>query len=341
MNLRHWIATHGRGRALWGASLGMLLVSGLALFALYAMFRSGGESLDLQALLARISPQVLLLTSLTYALAMLLSVIGWGWMMGSLGGVWSWGEHAKIYCITTFTRRLPGAIWYMLGRVVLYERIGVKKGLTLLVGGLELGILIASGMLLALVTWPFLMRQTQSPLWFVAGLIGCAALLNPPVLRALIRRISRQHAAANISYRLLLGWLLLYTVIWCGNGIILYLLADAVHPLGGGELPAVLGIAAATGVIAFVFSFVPFGLGVQELTISVLLSPLIGGPEAVVVALLIRGILTLNEFGWALLGTVFGLGSLLRPRTLDREQALSDAVIPKEVAPISLVPPEK
>ena len=333
--MKRWIAAKpGRLRTLWGGAIGSLIISGLAAIAIYSLFRSSNATISLPMLLAQVNLQVLLTTAGIYALSMLLSIIGWGWMMGVVGNAWNWRLHARIYCITTFTRRLPGAFWYMLGRIVMYERTGVPRMITLVVGGLEIGVLIASGLLMTLLTWPFaLINQHISPLWFGLGILTCIILLNPVVLRAVIRRAGQQ-SLTTIKYRQLLGWLLVYCCIWCGNGGILFVLANAVHPLDFSTFPAVLGIASATGVVAFLLTFVPFGLGIQELTITVLLSPFIGTPQAIIVALLARGVLTLNELLWAILGGLFGAGEFLRSNQAKKQIPHSTAEIPKEVADI-------
>jgi hypothetical protein len=119
------------------------------------------------------------------------------------------------------------------------------------------------------------------------------------MLRAIIKRVSPQTHALNLRYRHLLGWTLYYTLVWCGGGVILFVLADAMHSLQLGALPAMIGIWAASALLPQLLTFLPFGLGVQEITLSALLAPFIGGTEAIVVALLMRVVLTLSEVAWA------------------------------------------
>jgi hypothetical protein len=155
--------------------------------------------------------------------------------------------------------------------------------------------------------------QQVNPLWFAAGLLLGALLLNPPVVRALIQRVSPQSTALDLRYRHLLGWMVLYAGVWCGGGGILFVLANTIHPLPPNMLPALIGIWATSGLVALLFSFVPFGLGVQELALSTLLSPYVGTTEAIVIALLMRGVLTINEALWALIAGLLGLTRLLHP----------------------------
>lgn len=293
-----------RRKRFWGALIAMLLVSVLSGYALYGVIRSGKE-IDLQQVLGRIDARMFLFSSLVYAVALLLAVIGWGWIVGALSGMWNWPQHARIYCITAITRRLPGTLWYIVGRVVMYERLQVPRALVAVGGGLEYAMIMLSGLLVALLTLP---GQSLNPLWLAGGvLLGCL-VLNPPVLRALVRRISPASAPLAVRYRDLLGWALVYAGVWCFGGGVLYVLATTIHPLPLAALPRMIGIWATAGIVTSFTAFIPFGLGVQELTLTALLGSTIGGaPEALVVALLMRVVLTVNEVLWALLAGLFGL----------------------------------
>ena len=103
-----------RRKRFWGALVAMLVVSTLSVYALYGVLHSGGE-IDFWQLIGRIDARMFLLSSLVYAVALALAVIGWSWIISVLSGVWDWPQHARIYCITAITRRLPGTMWYILG----------------------------------------------------------------------------------------------------------------------------------------------------------------------------------------------------------------------------------
>jgi hypothetical protein len=268
--------------------------------------------------------QMLLVASVVYALDLALAIIGWGWIMGKLSNVWNWPQHFRIYCITAVTRRLPGTLWYMLGRVVMYERLAVTRSIVAIAGGVEFAAIILAGLIVVLITWPIaLSGQTLNPLWFAFGLLVCIVLLNPPVLRAAIRRMSRQYASIDLGYHHLLGWVSLYIAVWCVGGALLFVLAASIaaHPLPFARLPAIIGIWATTSVVSALLSFIPFGLGVQEVTLALLLAPLTGRDEAIVIAVLMRIVLTLNEVLWALIAGLFGFLTPVQP-LLDSDQEL-------------------
>jgi hypothetical protein len=89
-----------------------------------------------------------------------------------------------------------------------------------------------------------------------------------------------------------------------------------------------IGIWAASALLPQLLTFLPFGLGVQEITLSALLAPFIGATEAIVVALLMRVVLTLSEVAWACIAAVIrlprkqqpaGTPALQQPATHDLE----------------------
>jgi len=303
-----------RRKRVWGALASTLLLGALSIYALAALLRNDPSRLDFRELLADIGPATFLRAfvagSLVYIGDLALAIIGWGWIMGTLSQVWQWPQHLRIYCITSVTRRLPGTIWYMLGRVMLYERLQVPRSITVIAGGLEFAMIILSGILVTLVTWPLaLSGQDIQPAWLALGLALGLALLNPWALRQLISRLSRKREPLDLRYRHLLGWVLLYAAVWCGGGTVLYTLIAVIHQdaLAPGMLLTVIGIWSATGLVAAGLAFVPLGFGINELTLTALLSPSLGASESLLVALLMRAVLTINEVLWALVAGALGL----------------------------------
>lgn len=334
----------------WGALIAMFVVSALSVYALYGVLRSGGE-IDFWQLIERIDLRMFVLSSVIYAVALALAVIGWGWIISVLSGVWNWPQHVRIYCITAITRRLPGTMWYILGRVVMYERLGVGRALVAVGGGLEYAMILTAGLLVALLMWPLALPGQSISLWWLVGglLFGCAAL-HPRTLRAIVSRLSPNTAPLAIRYRDLLGWVLVYAGVWCFGGGVLYVLAATIHPLPRMALPMIIGIWASAGIVTSFTTFIPFGLGVQELTLTALLGNLVGSPaEALVVALLMRLVLTINEVLWALVaGLGSFIGTLRSPQdeqtvrsVHDQLRSLSDEQKPDEVYKITPVFPRK
>jgi hypothetical protein len=302
----------GPGR--WRTWLGLTLLVALLSYALFAILWRELPSMNLRELFSRVGPGDILLALLVYSVDLALAIAGWALILGMLGGFWRPLDHLRIYTLTAMTRRLPGTFWYIIGRVVLYERLGVARAVTAVAGGFEFAATVLGGLLVAIITWPLVLSaQGVSIVWLLLALALCAALLNPPTVRWAVRRLSPDHHTPAVRYRHLLGWVLVYAAVWAVGGLLLHVIVNAVHPLPLAQLPAMMGVWAVNGVVAMLlFSFVPFGLGVTELTLATLLSPFISADEALFVALLMRALVTLCELGYGLLGAALSLPDLSR-----------------------------
>jgi hypothetical protein len=325
---RTLLYTSLRRKRFWGALAGMVIILGVSSYALYGMVRGSEHGLTFAELRQHLTIGLLLKASLAYAADLALAITGWILIIGSLSDVWNWLEHVRIYCINSVTRRLPGSMWYLLGRVVMYEKLGIPRSLTLIASGIEYIVTLLGGLLVAILAWPLVLSNSRiNPLWLIAGLLLGGLLLNPPMLRAIIKRVSPQTHALNLRYRHLLGWTLFYALVWCGGGVILFVLADAIHPLPLRTLPAMIGIWATSALLPQLLTFMPLGLGVQEITLSALLTPFIGGTEAIVVALLMRVVLTISEVAWA---CIAGLIRIPRRGPAAERAALADSASPDQ-----------
>jgi hypothetical protein len=281
----------------------MALLTALTGYAFYASLWKELPNLNIAELLSRLNLNDILIAFTVYSIDLVLAIIAWIVIIGMMSGYWRVLPHTGIYLLTNITRRLPGTFWYVVGRLVLYERVGIPRSTTVLASGMEFAATVVAGLVVALTAWPLVLSTTNiAPYWFLLPLCAGIALLSPPPVRALMRRFAPEHAA-NIRYRHLLTWVLLYVVVWIGGGVILFVLVNAVQPQPLSALPAIVGVWAAAGVAAILlFSFVPFGLGVTEITLATLLSPFLSTTEALFVALVLRVLATLAELFYGLIG---------------------------------------
>ena len=254
--LRTRVSRRLRGPGAWRTWIGLGLLAAITGYAFYAILWKELPSLNLAELFSRLSARAVGLALIVYTADLILAVFGWIMIIGPLSGYWRPLDHTRIYLLTAVTRRLPGTFWYILGRVVMYERLGVSRGVTALAGGLEFAATIMAGLVVALAAWPLILAGSAfSPLWLLSPLIVGALLLTPPAIRAILRRLAPAHAA-GVRYRHLLGWVLIYMLVWAVGGVLLFVLTNAVYPLPLSALPGIIGIWALAGVATYsLFSF--------------------------------------------------------------------------------------
>lgn len=252
----------------------------------------------------QIRPLPLMASFLLYSFALGLAVTNWGQMINKFSKNLGWMKHFRIYITTNLAQRLPGIFWHVFGRAILYEREGVPKKVVAIVSGMELALLAISGLLVSLLVAPaLLLERVGSPWWLLLGVIGTLALLHPRALLSIIKRfhVANYEEPFELQYVILLGWLAKYAIIWLTGGIILFAIINIIYPLSWVYLLQVIGIWSLSGTVAMISTFSPSGLGIREITLSLLLSPFIPSGIGVIIALLVRILLTIYEALWAVI----------------------------------------
>jgi uncharacterized membrane protein YbhN (UPF0104 family) len=246
--------------------------------------------------------QVLLAFAL-YSLALGVAVLGWSLLMNRLAPATSLLKHLKYYAYTNLFRRLPVPLVYVVGRAYLYEQDGIAKSVSVAATFLEWAIIVLSGLLVCLCTLPYLGVSSvwQQP-WLLASLaVVFAVLAHPRTIRAILRRVQRSPVEVSFGVRDIVLWLALYGVAWVAGGLVTFAAIRSFYPLPLANLPAVIGAWVLSGLVTTIVMASAFGLGVKEVTLTVLLSSVMPSSLAVVVALLMRVGLTLFEMIWGAL----------------------------------------
>lgn len=239
-----------------------------------------------------------------YSLALGSAVLGWTLIVRRLAPSTGLRKHLKYYTYANLLKHLPAPLLDVLGRAYLYEQEGVGKSTTVMVSLLEWGVLVSSGFVVYLLTSPFLpLPPVWRTPWIPLSLLVIGAVLfRPKTLRTVLRQVGQEDLLVSFNYGDLLGWLAVYSVVWIVGGVVLHLGINSIHQLPWHLLPAVVGIWVISGLVPTLMLVTPAGLGLKEVTLSLLLGYLIPPPVAVIVALLMRVALILFEIVWGLIG---------------------------------------
>ncbi|MBN1953811.1 MAG: methyltransferase domain-containing protein [Anaerolineae bacterium] len=272
----------------------------------FLLFRNWDELLAYEW---HVVPGQIALAFCYYSLALLFAVLAWSRVAGRLTPVKSLRKHMKYYIYTNLLRRLPAPLLNFFGRAYFYQQEGIAGRVMVAVSLLEWMLVVLSGIVVYLLTMPFLPLPAlwRSP-WLPAVILLVGALLvRPRTVQSVLRLLGKEGAPLDFGYGDLLGWLALYALVWIAGGLVLYAVINSLYPLPLSQLPAVMGIWALSGLVPTLILITPVGFGLKEVTMGVLLSYLIPPSLAVVVALLMRVELILFELIWG------GVALLLRP----------------------------
>jgi len=229
-----------------------------------------------------------------------LAVIGWiAIIQPFAGGVSGW-THVRIYLATLAARRLPGTVWYVGGRLVLYKQLGVSRAAVSVASSVEFLVSLVSGTLLGLALLP--VGLSLSGLVVAAALVGVLGgllLLHPRVIAWTMRRLQRP-LVGELSLTAVASWLGAYLGMWLLSGAMLSRIVSAFRPLGAHELWLAVGAWALSGSVGLLTIFLPSTFGATELTLTVFLSLLVPLPLAAAIAIFARILTTVFEIAVAI-----------------------------------------
>jgi hypothetical protein len=238
-----------------------------------------------------------------------LGILAAAWLrfVSRLGIALGFASDLRAFFFSNFAKRVPGMVWYVVGRAYMYRTGEGRAWLATTATVLENAFLFLTGLLLAFSLWPQYFGMDSS--WMLVGLsftlaVVIALSLYPTAIVRFAGLFRRGESAVGISpLRLsvtdVLLWLILYGLVWIIGGLAFhYFVAAFYPPLSFAALPQMVGVSTAYSLAGFVAFFVPAGMGVKELTGGYLLSRVVPLPLAVAIVLLFRLLLLLAEGFW-------------------------------------------
>jgi hypothetical protein len=243
------------------------------------------------------------------------SALGWDLILRCLGHRVGVGRAQVAWGQPLLARYVPGSVLYVLGRVLLSERIGVPRRITVASIAYEQAITATSAIVFSayfFITHPDL--EGQPLRWAVLVLIPIAiALLHPrvfgPLANRILRAFGREPLPAVISMRGVIGLLAFYLLNWGLIAVGTYCVARSVSNVSTSDVLTV-GSAQALGYVAALATLVaPAGLGVRDAVFAwAVKSAVPGGSFAVgsLIAIAVRGVQTLAEVTYSAAVTALG-----------------------------------
>lgn len=240
-------------------------------------------------------------------------VVSWGWqsLMNHLAQPLPFREHLRIYTYTNLMRRIPaGLVWLITGRVYAYKQRRISARLTAVGSFLEFVLTVLTGLpLAALACSAFGVVSLEAGIALAAVALILALIVIHPVTMGRLLSLARQETLPSaLSYRTTLTWALIYGLLWPIGGVGLWLIACMFVPAPVEQIPLAISAMVLSSLIAFVTLLSPSGLGVKEMSLTILLSAFLAEPLPLLVALAIRAV-------WTVYDVILGaLAWMSRPR---------------------------
>jgi uncharacterized membrane protein YbhN (UPF0104 family) len=224
-----------------------------------------------------------------YLVSYTATVSGWLTVIQSFDNQLDWWTHTQIYCMTMATRLLPGTLWYVGGRMVLYQRLGLSRTITLLANAIELIVLytIASIAGFVFLLLSRLSLATTTLIVLTSSAFIAILTLRPSFFNWVLKKINAPESAKISSKRIAL-WVVFYSINWLTGGLMLNQLVNVFKPGGMDQTLYVIGAWMLSSTASLLTFLLPSGFGLKELALTALLAPILPLPLAGAVAILMR-----------------------------------------------------
>jgi hypothetical protein len=233
-----------------------------------------------------------------------LSGFGWELILRSLGYRIGFGRAQVAWGQPLLARYVPGSILYVLGRVLLSERAGVPRRISLASIVYEQAISAISAIVVAayfIIKHPDLQGYPER--WAVLLLIPLAVLvLHPKVFGRLSAKLlgafGRDPLPVVMSLRDVIALIVYYSLIWLAVAFGIYSVARSVTYIPYDDI-LLVGSAQAIGYFAALVTLVaPAGLGVRDAAFAWAVKAALPGRSFAVgslISIAVRGVMTVGE----------------------------------------------
>lgn len=287
-----------------------LLTGAVFVFVVSVLFRDWREVEDY---LRSTDYRYLCLALGVHSAAIAATALSWHCLVRQFTGDSRLRSNLRIFYRTLVAKEIPGVIWFVAGRAHLYAQEGISTSVVVTCSVMETVWFCVSGTAVYFLMSPFYSRSivaANEPLLILLVLPLAVVVLRPDLLASLanviLTKLGRQQIrVVDRSPRWSVLTFLGYAAAWLLGSVVLYCTIVAVHPLPLAELPMVAGFLVASGMVGVMTSMLPAGMGIRELTLAALLGHYVPTPLAIIISLLFRSCVVLDEMVWAAAGLRF------------------------------------
>lgn len=260
------------------------------------------RTLDLS--MFQLRPGPLLLSWGAHGVGTLIAIWTWMLLLRQMGYHLPLRRHIKVYTTSSLARRVPGFVWWLVGRAYMYDRDGISKLETSAGALLEMLLTAAAATAVALLTMAVSIGEPQSvnPLVLVGLFVALAALLHPRLFALIRRKLTLTVDLPAISWWQLGVWLINEMLVVTLGGTALYFMLAAVYPVAPAALIGAVQGWALLVVSGMLLVWLPVDFGISNGVLVLILSVFLPAPVAFVVVVIWRCWVAVCELLWGLFG---------------------------------------
>jgi glycosyltransferase 2 family protein len=260
------------------------------------------------------------------------AMMAWRSLLGDLGSKLPMPVAMRIFFLGQLGKYLPGSVWTVVAQADLGRDHSIPPRRTVAASVVGMGISLAAGLVLAIVTLPFSAPgEAVHYAWvllvlplLVVGLLPKNVDRLTRLLLKVLRREPPDHAFTWRGVVTALGW---QTSSWVAVGGEVFVLCWALHAPIARTLPLALGATALAWSAGFLAVPLPSGAGLRELITIAMLSSVLSVPSATVVALTSRIISIVGDGAFAAVAVAIARHNGLHLLAAARQRAKQDARI--------------
>lgn len=243
---------------------------------------------------------------LLYPIGMLPAATAWHYLLQALGVRIAFIRNLRIFVFSLLPRHIPGLVWYVSSRSLLYQDNNISSSKIVMATGIENILLVITGSSISLL-WFSLTNTVDGRFFYlrIIALIGLflivALLVGSPLLNRKLANLQQKwkiDPPIQVSRKEILLSLFWMVVAWAGGGFILLVLSNGFIPIEWSLFLQMIGIWSVAGTVSLSLGVLVQGMGLREIAMVLLLNSLIPLLPAVIISVAFRLVLMSGELLW-------------------------------------------
>ncbi|GEM_PF-4415419 len=250
----------------------------------------------------------LIYSFILYPIGMIPTAMAWHYLLKTIDQNRKILKDIYLYNLSLFSKHIPGYIWFLGSRSLVYKNENISNINTIFLTFLETFMLSITGFILSLpLIWSNRDLFPEITLKFIflfcISIMMIILLISLDPTRRILKRITKKiipedYVFTSLKNKNFLFSLLIMFVGWIGGGIMLLFVIRGFIPIQFNTLLLACGIWGFSGAVSLSLGVVFHGFGIREITTALLLSVILTPIQAASASVIFRIVLSIAELFW-------------------------------------------